>query len=139
MPPPASNRSARSRRCPVVLVVDDHEDTRELIAEFVSISGFKSLTANDGQEAVELAHRELPDVIVMDVAMPRMTGIEATQALRGSSRTRALPILILTGQGNETLRSALAAGANAAYAKPCPLETIVAAVRGLLSVSRSGA
>ena len=82
--------------------------------------GANVLTARDGIEALQVVYQYKPDVVLLDLAMPRMTGIEVLENLRRDSRTRDLPIIALTGQvAAGTQESALAAGADLYLTKPC--------------------
>src|SRR5688500_5723890 len=85
------------RREPVVLLVDDDEDSYNLYSDFLAMSGFSVVGANDGGEALGLATRLVPDLIIMDLGLPVLDGCEATRRLREDARTRAIPILALTG------------------------------------------
>ncbi len=79
-------------RQPVVLVADDDEDVLELVAFRLRRAGYRTVTARDGREALEMVHAEHPDLSVLDVAMPEMDGLEVTRALRGSASTRGMPL-----------------------------------------------
>jgi len=82
---------------PIVLVVDDYEDTRAAYAMALEHQGFCIVEAEDGQQALEMAFREQPDVIIMDLGLPKVDGWEAIRRLRGDARTRDLPILAVSG------------------------------------------
>ena len=80
------------------LVVDDSAVIRELIAVNLELEGFEVTTAGDGERAVELAHELQPDVITLDVMMPRLTGFETVVRLRGEPRTAGIPVVMVTGR-----------------------------------------
>src|SRR5215510_1434755 len=82
----------RERR--LVLLVDDCQDTRELYAEYLELSGFDVKEADDGIVAIDQAVRVRPDVIVMDMSLPRLDGREAARQLRSDERTRSIPLVI---------------------------------------------
>ena len=104
----------------VVLIVDDTADTRELYSLYFRSRGFKVLTAHDGLAGVDAALRHDPDAIIMDLSMPGLDGIAATQKLKEDPRTQHLPILILTGYPMRGIaEGALEAGADAFLTKPC--------------------
>jgi CheY-like chemotaxis protein len=86
-----------NRPQPLVLIVDDFEDNREMYAEYLSYSGYRVEQASDGEQAVELAQRIRPDVVVMDLSLPVMDGWEATRRLKSDPRTRNIPVIALTG------------------------------------------
>lgn len=121
----------------LVLVVDDNDDTREMLAELLRSAGFRVRAASDGHRAVADAARTRPDVIVMDLAMPGLNGWEATRRLKTQPETASIPVIALSAHATETYKDvALAAGCEAFLAKPCPFEDLVAHVRR--AVSRGG-
>ncbi len=92
---------------PVILVVDDDASAMEAVVKLLSRRGFYMITAADGMEALEvLDSRDDVEVVVMDVMMPRMTGLEACRHLRGKQRTASIPIILLTGCDDVATRSA---------------------------------
>jgi two-component system, cell cycle response regulator DivK len=80
-----------------VLVVDDYEDAREMFAEYLEVAGFRVVLARNGAEALELARKEPPDVILMDLSLPVMDGWEASRRLKQDPRTSGVPIVALSG------------------------------------------
>jgi diguanylate cyclase (GGDEF)-like protein len=101
-------------------------------------SGFEVLLAEDGQEAVEIAQREQPDLIVLDVMMPRMDGYEACRRLRAHYRTRHIPILIATAKGTDDDKLVgLQGGANDYVTKPWVGKELVQRVKNHLEWSRN--
>jgi two-component system, cell cycle response regulator DivK len=104
---------------PVVLLVDDLEDQRELYGEYLEFAGYEVALARDGYEAIDLALRRHPDVIIMDLAMPGLDGFETTQRLKLLEATRAIPIIALTAHGALPREWALSAGCAAYLKKPC--------------------
>lgn len=129
VPPKTANDDVAKRTTPLVLVVDDFEDNRSMYAVFLTYSGYEVIEAADGREAVEIAERELPDVVVMDLSLPIMDGWEATRRLKANVRTRHIPVIALTGHAQEgPSRTAHDAGCDAFLAKPCLPETLVAKV-----------
>ncbi|WP_442483052.1 ATP-binding protein [Aeoliella sp. SH292] len=108
--------SATSRR---VLVVDDHPDVRSVTARLVKLLGHIPFQASDGQEGIELAEQILPDVVLMDIGMPRMNGYEAAKHIRGTSWGCDMPLVAITGWGQEDdRRRTNAAGFNSHLVKP---------------------
>jgi len=121
-----------------ILVADDEPNLREALNILFTRNGFEVLLAEDGQEAVELAQREQPDVIVLDVMMPRMDGYEACQRLRAHYRTRHIPILILTAKGGDDDKLVgLEGGANDYVTKPWAGKELVQRVKNHLEWSRN--
>jgi CheY-like chemotaxis protein len=94
-----SSSTPHLRRGGHVLIVDDSWDAREMYALWFRSRGYDVLTARDGIGGVEMATRVQPDVIVMDLAMPSMSGVDAAHHLRNDPRTRQIPIILLTGHG----------------------------------------
>ena len=104
-----------------------------MYSEYLSYRGFSVLTARDGPQAIELALAARPDVIVMDLAMPNMTGTTATQWLKDNTRTCNIPVVILTGHPfNAIEQAALEAGAVLLLTKPCLPEDLETHIRSLL-------
>ena len=85
---------------PLILIVDDEENFREIFSTRLSAEGFRTETAQNGKQAVEFAKRDHPDLILMDVKMPEMDGIEAFMRLQGDSQMQGVRILFLTNLGD---------------------------------------
>ena len=83
---------------PFILVVDDYADTRELLSMVLEGSGYDVLTAENGAEALQIARERRPDVIVMDIFMPVMDGVEATERLKADPRTAQTPVIAYTAR-----------------------------------------
>jgi two-component system, cell cycle response regulator DivK len=81
---------------PTVLIVDDNEKNRKLAQSVLSAAGFRTLEAATGAEAVAMAVEHVPDVVLMDLQLPDMTGTEAARELRGSERTAGIPVVALS-------------------------------------------
>ena len=84
------------QQAPLILVVDDYQDAREMYAEYLQFSGFRVAEARNGNEAIEQAFALHPDLILMDLSLPGMDGWEATRQLKSDDRTRHIPIVALT-------------------------------------------
>ena len=118
---------------PRILVVDDFEDARELYAEYLRMRGFEVTGAADGQAALHLALPAHYDVIVLDLALPRMDGFAVLRALRANATTAKTPIIILSASvGADAREATLAAGADLFLEKPCLPDELEAAVLQLL-------
>jgi two-component system cell cycle response regulator DivK len=127
-----------SRRKPIVLVVDDFADNREMYSEYLTFSGYEVIEAKNGAEAVEAAHERMPDIIIMDLSLPVMDGWEATRQLKADERTRRIPIVALTGHalaGHS--KGAKEAGCDSFLAKPCLPDQLVAEIRRMLEGGKS--
>ena len=102
-----------------ILVAEDVPDIRELISLTLTHSGFEVICAADGVEAIEAATAHDFDLILLDVLMPRMTGYEACQTLRGREETKDIPIIFLSAKGQESeVRAGKEAGADDYIIKP---------------------
>ena len=117
-----------------VLLVDD--STTALLMEqmiFKSRTNFDLIVAHDGQEAVEKTLAELPDLIVMDVVMPRMTGIEALERIRLQNSTRHIPIILVTTRGEpENVEIGYASGCNDYVTKPINGAELISKINDLI-------
>lgn len=87
-----------------VLVVDDSPTERHVLVELLSRNGYQVITAENGEEGIEKARRELPDLILMDVVMPGLNGYQATRTLTRDEATKHIPIIVCTSKGQETDR-----------------------------------
>jgi DNA-binding response OmpR family regulator len=104
---------------PLVLVADDEEDIRALVAFRLRRAGYDVITAADGAEALTLATTRLPDLIVLDMMMPKATGLEVTRSLRELDSTRDIPVILLTARAQEAdVASGFEAGADDYVKKP---------------------
>src|SRR5262249_42946095 len=122
-----------ARERPLVLVVEDYDDAREMYAAYLQFSGFDVEAATNGVEAVEKAHELLPDIVLMDLALPRMDGWEATRRLKGGDQTRHIPIVALTGHALAGhAEGARQAGCDAFVTKPCLPDALVVQIKRLL-------
>ena len=118
---------------PLVLVVDDYQDAREMYAEYLSFSGFRVEEASTGAEAIEKAFALRPDVILMDLSLPGMDGWTATRRLKNDERTRGIPVVALTGHALAgASEGARQAGCDAFVTKPCLPDELVVEVRRML-------
>jgi two-component system, cell cycle response regulator DivK len=125
-----------SDRAGVVLIVDDSSDARELYGVYLSHQGFSVVLAADGASAVNTAIRLQPDLVVMDLSMPYLDGIAATQHLKAHPRTHNIPVILLTGYPSRAIeRGALEGGVDVFLTKPCLPEDLERHVRGLLKQS----
>jgi CheY-like chemotaxis protein len=101
-----------------VLVVEDYKDVRKMMRQYLEKKGFDVISAKDGYQAVEKAVSEHPDLIIMDLAMPVMDGIQATQAIRQHSELDDVPILALTAYADFYDERARDVGCNDVIQKP---------------------
>jgi CheY-like chemotaxis protein len=117
-----------------VLIVDDVEDTRRLYEHFFNFKGARTTTAADGASALRSVGLERPDVIVLDLAMPKVTGWDVLRSLKSDLATQTIPVIVVSGQ--DARDSALAIGAASYCEKPCLPSDLLAEVLRVLSASR---
>ncbi|HVD77803.1 MAG TPA: HD domain-containing phosphohydrolase [Vicinamibacteria bacterium] len=116
-----------------ILVVDDGAENREILVDLLGSEGYIVDTAKDGAEAVEKALASPPDLILMDVSMPRLTGFEACRRLKADERTHLVPIVLVTGLvAREDRIQGIAAGCDDFLTKPVDSEQLMARTRNLL-------
>ena len=121
---------------PLILVVDDYQDAREMYAEYLQYSGFRVAEASTGNEALAQAFALKPDLILMDLSLPGMDGWEATRHLKADERTKHIPVVALTGHALAGASDgAKRAGCDSFVTKPCLPDDLVVEVRRMLSAS----
>jgi CheY-like chemotaxis protein len=119
-------------------VVDDYDDAREMYAEYLEFIGYEVQTARDGQEAIQHALDYQPDVILMDLSLPVLSGWDATRQLKQDERTRDIPVMALTGHvlGTHT-QKAMEAGCDVFVPKPALPDKVADQIRALLQKTGS--
>lgn len=116
-----------------ILVVEDNPMLQEILVERLKMRQFDIVTANDGQEGVAAAQQESPDLILMDISLPRIDGWEATRILRGRDNTKHIPIIALTAHALlEDKERSLAVGCNDFETKPINFPNLLAKINRLL-------
>jgi len=135
---PKSGRVRHERVSDVsILLVDDFEDGLDLYQEYLTYRGYRVIVARNGEEAVAQARAHSPDLIMMDIRMPRMTGTDAMRILRTDPSFGRVPIIALTAHAMEDERvAALAAGFDEVIAKPCLPDQLVLAAERILAAGR---
>ena len=122
---------------PLVMVVDDFTDTREMIKRFLEMGGCHVIEAINGQQAIELAHRERPNLILMDLNMPVLDGFTATLRIREDTDVRDVPIVAVTAYDTAEFRAAArAVGCNEYIAKPLDFGQLMTLLDRLLPSGR---
>jgi CheY-like chemotaxis protein len=119
-----------------VLLVDDDDDGREIYAALFTGAGYEVLQAEQGAEAIETTLRRKPDLIVMDLEMPVMGGLEAIGRLKEDARTCAIPVVVLSANGIFDHAKAEAAGCETCLVKPCAFDDLESVVRSIIDASR---
>ncbi|MEU5807314.1 response regulator [Streptomyces sp. NPDC047718] len=115
-----------------VLVVDDNKVIRQLIKVNLELEGFEVVTASDGAECLDVVHEVDPDVITLDVVMPRLDGLRTAAQLRADPRTRHLPVAIVSACTQHEVEVGIDAGVDAFVAKPFEPAELVRVVRMLV-------
>ena len=119
---------------PTVLVVEDDPVILRLLEVNFELEGFAVVLAHDGVEGVDLARADKPDIIVSDIMMPRMSGIELVEALKADEATASIPIILLSAKAQTSdLKSGMDAGADDYITKPFEPLDLVDRVNALLS------
>ena len=121
-----------------MLVVDDNKVIRQLIRVNLELEGLEVVTASDGAECLEVVHQVRPDLVTLDVVMPRLDGLRTAALLRADPRTRDLPLAIISACSEFEVESGLAAGVDAFLAKPFDPAELVQLVRHLVEERRRG-
>ena len=116
-----------------ILVVDDEEDILELVRYNLAREGYKILCSSSGEEGLKAAKAEKPDLIVLDLMLPGIDGLEVTRRLKGEDNTRKIPIVMLTAKGEESdIVTGLELGAEDYITKPFSPKVLVARVKAVL-------
>ena len=124
-----------SLRAPLILIVEDDPETREFYSDALARDGFVIDQAHNGHQALEKALQSSPNLILTDIAVPGIDGIELCKRLRSDARTRAIPVLAITGYGDRHYPDrARIAGADRVLIKPCDAEMLVREARLLLGL-----
>lgn len=121
--------SERIDERPHVLLVEDDRDTREMYSQYLSDSGLNVSEAATGRRGLECALSDHPDVVVTDIAMPEMDGIEMTRRLRQLEDDGHVPIIAVSGQASDRMREA---GADIVIDKPCEPDVLLHAIEDVL-------
>ncbi|WP_307677315.1 response regulator [Streptomyces sp. V4I2] len=121
-----------------VLVVDDNKVIRQLIRVNLELEGIEVVTAADGAECLDVVHQVQPDVVTLDVVMPRLDGLRTAARLRADDRTRDLPLAIVSACTQHEVEAGLDVGVDAFLAKPFEPAELVRLVRQLIERERSG-
>ena len=118
---------------PRILIADDYDDNRELLRLILVTADFEVLEAHDGQECLTLAQLHLPDLIMVDLAMPKVDGWEVLRALRANQQTSGIPCVLVSGYAQPDPNDARADRFDAYLTKPFRTGEVIETVEGLLS------
>jgi CheY-like chemotaxis protein len=132
----SSPRTVADADAPLVLIVEDDRETRVFYTSVLTAAGFRTDEAHNGFQALEKATSRVPSLILADIAVPGLDGIELCRRLRTDDRTRAIPVLAVTGYADRHYEDrASDAGANRVLIKPCEPAVLVAEARSLLAAA----
>jgi two-component system cell cycle response regulator DivK len=116
-----------------ILYVEDNEFNLKIVRQLLSRTSYRLIEAMDGETGVTTAQNELPDLILMDVQLPKLSGLDATRQLRADSKTAAIPIVVITSFAlSGDSEKAMAAGASAYLAKPYSPRELLQKIRDLV-------
>jgi two-component system cell cycle response regulator DivK len=118
---------------PTILYIEDNEFNRKIVRQLLSRTAHRLIEAVDGESGVAQAQQELPDLILMDVQLPKMSGLDATRILKADARTKHIPIIVITSfalSGDQ--EKAVEAGADNYLAKPYSPRALMALIRQFL-------
>jgi two-component system cell cycle response regulator DivK len=119
---------------PKILLVEDNEMNRDMLSRRLLKAGFEMVIAVDGEQAVDLARSQAPDLILMDISLPGLDGWEATRLLKAMPETRSIPIIALTAHAMAGDREkSLAAGCNDYDIKPIDFRRLMEKIQGFLN------
>lgn len=122
-----------------ILVVDDQAQNVELIQELLGTSGYKVSTAYDGEDALRKVHAELPDLVLLDIMMPKMDGYQVCEALRAADETKDIPIIFVTAKTEvkDWTHAIFNMGANSYVTKPINSKKLLEKVQSVLKMKHS--
>ena len=119
---------------PKILIAEDEPDIRELVAFTLRFAGHEVTAASNGEEAVQLAPKEKPDLILMDVRMPRMTGYDACRVMKADPNLKDIPVVFLSAKGQESeIQTGLDVGAEEYLLKPFAPDQLTDRVKAILA------
>ena len=117
-----------------ILIAEDERDIRDLVAFTLRFAGHEVFAASNGEEAVELAPKVNPDLILMDVRMPRMTGYDACKILKADPTLKDIPVVFLSAKGQENeIQQGLSSGAEDYLLKPFAPDQLTSRVKAILA------
>jgi two-component system, cell cycle response regulator DivK len=118
----------------LILVVEDNEKNRKLVRDVLTFKGYAIVEADNGEDGVRLAQERLPKLILMDIQLPGIDGIEALRRIRANADTRAIPIIAVTASAMDRDRQQImAAGFDGYQSKPLNVKEFIAAVEAILA------
>lgn len=130
------NKGVEKIALPTVLVVEDNQDNRELFVKVLRVNGYAVLEAEDGEEAIEKAKSEKPDLILMDLSIPKIDGYEVTRRLKENDECKRIPVIACTAHAMKgDIEDALAAGCDGYIPKPIDVRELPKQINKFLHTS----
>jgi len=124
----------------LILVVEDNDKNRKLVRDVLTATGYRLVEAESGEDGVRLAREQHPDLILMDIQLPGIDGIQALRELRADDRTRAIPVIAVTASAmTHDRQMIMAAGFDGYQSKPISVRPFLEAVRQMLDRRAGGA
>jgi CheY-like chemotaxis protein len=121
-----------------ILIIEDHPDMRELLALALRYKGYERLEAKDGYEGIAMALAEHPDLVLMDLILPGLNGLDTAKRIKANPETAQIPIVAYTAcYGRDMMAKALEAGMTEYLLKPVPMEVLVEVIERLTTQSKS--
>jgi CheY-like chemotaxis protein len=128
---------AKALSVPTILIIEDDKDTREMLSFFLHRNGFEVLEAGDGVEGLLKASGKCPDLIITDLTLPSMDGIEAARRIHRTPKLAGTPIFVLSSYlTNEVEQEVRSAGCSAAFSKPFDPDILLEKINATLAVDR---
>ncbi|MCL4810903.1 MAG: response regulator [Vicinamibacteraceae bacterium] len=128
-----SSDEASDEYSPLVLIVDDDQNSREGLAEFLVQQGFRITEASDGAEALQKVEARLPDVVLLDLAIPRVDGWTVARELKRDPRYASVPVIVFSAMDYpDEIQRAVQAGCDAFVTKPCNLSVLIPTIERVL-------
>jgi two-component system, chemotaxis family, chemotaxis protein CheY len=119
----------------IILLVEDNPDTSQVLTLLLGVEGITVITAGDGLEGLKKADASRPDLIITDLYMPRLSGIEMIEGLRQNEKFSKVPIIALTGHAEEEASNAIKAGADGVFNKSDKFEKLISMIKSLTQFS----
>jgi len=121
----------------LILIVEDNEKNMKLVRDLLQVKGYRTLEAKTAEEGISLAKAQLPQLVLMDIQLPGMDGIEALGHLRADSKTKAIPVIAVTASAmTHDRQKIMAAGFDGYQSKPINVKEFLEAVRQMLDHPR---